>query len=468
MSKADELCLLTIAEASRRLKAKAISPVELARAFLKRTAALNGKLNAYLLVTEKEAMAAARTAEKEIAGGKWRGPLHGIPLAIKDIYETAGIRTTAHSRLLEKNVPAEDAETVRRLHAAGMVLLGKLATHEFATGGPAFDLPWPPARNPWDPARFTGGSSSGSGAAIAAGMCMGSLGSDTGGSIRLPATFCGIAGIKPTAGLVSRRGVIPLAPSLDCAGPMAWTVEDCAILLQAIAGHDARDSASVKVAVPDYAKALREPVKGMRIGVIRHFYEQDLPATAEMKQAMADSVRLLEGLGCKVEEARTASLQSFNATGRVIIASEAYALHEKDLVERPEIYSRSFRVRVMGGGLLRAADYIQAQRNRLALMHRFNALFERYDAVITAGTPGGAPRLGDQSLDEGFAKPIYTIPANISAGPALSVCNGFAATGMPLGLQIIGKPFDDARMLRLGHAFEQAIGLRGKRPPIQP
>jgi len=466
MSKADELCQLSIAEAGRRLKAKTLSPVELTRAFLKRIAAHNDKLAAYITLTDKLALAAARQAEKEIAAGKWRGPLHGIPLALKDIYETAGIRTTAHSRVLETHVPEADAESVRRLHAAGMVLLGKLATHEFATGGPAFDLPWPPARNPWDTERFTGGSSSGSGAAIAAGLCMGSLGSDTGGSIRLPATFCGIAGLKPTAGLVSRRGVVPLSPSLDTVGPMAWTVEDCAILLQAIAGHDAADTASVSVPVPDYLKALREPVKGMRIGVIAHFYEHDLPATAEVKQAMAESIRHLEALGCTVEEVRTASLHAFNACGRVIIASEAYAIHEQDLTERPEIYSRSFRVRVMGGGLLRAADYIQAQRHRLTLMQQFNALFDKFDLLVTAGTPGGAPRLADQSLDQGISRPIYTIAANISAGPALAVANGFAATGMPIGLQIIGKPFDDARVLRLGHAFEQAVGSRGRRPPI--
>ena len=235
---------LTIAEAGRLIAAKRLSPVELVKDLLARIETIDPRLNAFLLVTERQALAAARAAERAVMAGR-KGPLLGIPLGYKDIYETAGVRTTAHSRILADNVPDKDAETVRRLHAEGAVMMGKLATHEFAIGGPAFDLPWPPAHNPWDVRRFTGGSSSGSGAAVAAGLVLGALGSDTGGSIRLPAAYCGIAGLKPTPGLVSRRGVIPLAPSLDTAGPMAWTAQDCAILLDALAGHDPADPASV-------------------------------------------------------------------------------------------------------------------------------------------------------------------------------------------------------------------------------
>src|SRR5581483_1937254 len=277
---------LTIAEAARLIAGKKISPVELTRALLARIAAVDPQLNAFLLVTERHALAAARAAERAIAAGR-RSPLLGIPLAYKDIYETAGVRTTAHSRILADNVPEQDAETVRRVHAAGAVMLGKLATHEFAVGGPAFDLPWPPARNPWDTRRFTGGSSSGSGAAVAAGLALGALGSDTGGSIRLPAAYCGIAGLKPTPGLVSRRGVIPLAPSLDTAGPMAWTAQDCAILLDVLAGHDPLDSASVPGPAGSYARGLEAPLTGLRVGVLRRFYEHDVPGSPEVLQMMA-------------------------------------------------------------------------------------------------------------------------------------------------------------------------------------
>src|SRR5690349_12384290 len=268
---------LTIAEASRLIATKRLSPVELAKELLARIEAIDPRLNSYLLVTERQALTAARAAERAVMAGR-RAPLLGIPLAYKDIYETAGVRTTAQSRILADNMPEHDAETVRRLGAEGAVMLGKLATHEFAIGGPAFDLPWPPARNPWDTRRFTGGSSSGSGAAVAAGLALGALGSDTGGSIRLPAAYCGIAGIKPTPGLVSRRGVIPLAPSLDTAGPMAWTAQDCAILLDALAGHDPADPASVPGPPVSYANALAGPVRGLRIGVLRRFYEHDVPA----------------------------------------------------------------------------------------------------------------------------------------------------------------------------------------------
>ena len=326
-------------------------------------------------MTERQALAAARAAERAVMAGR-RAPLLGIPLAYKDIYETAGVRTTAHSRILADNVPKQDAETIRRLHAEGAVMLGKLATHEFAIGGPAFDLPWPPARNPWDTRRFTGGSSSGSGAAVAAGLALGALGSDTGGSIRLPAAYCGIAGIKPTPGLVSRRGVIPLAPSLDTAGPMAWTAQDCAILLDALAGHDPADPASVPGPQVSYAAAIAAPLRGLRVGLLRRFYEHDVPASPEMLQMMSRAAATLRGLGCRVEDATLPAVQEYNAVGRVIISSEAYALHEATLKTRLSDYSRVFRVRVLAGALVRAADYIAAQRRRTDLIATTAKAFE--------------------------------------------------------------------------------------------
>ena len=356
---------------------------------------------------------------------------------------------------------------MRRLHAAGAVMLGKLATHEFAIGGPAFDLPWPPARNPWDTRRFTGGSSSGSGAAVAAGMALGALGSDTGGSIRLPAAYCGIAGIKPTPGLVSRRGVIPLAPSLDTAGPMAWTAEDCAILLDVLAGHDPADPASVAGADRSPMPVrIVAPLRGLSVGVLRRFYEHDVPASPEMLQMMSRAAATLRSLGCRIEDATLPPVQEYNAVGRVIISSEAYALHESTIKTRLSEYSRAFRVRVMAGALIRAADYIAAQRQRTDLISVTAKAFERFDVLITTPTSGAAPLLTEQRPDDGFSRPLLTTVANVAAIPSMVVCGGFTSAGLPLGLEIMGPAWGDATVLRVGHQFEQAIGTRGRRPEL--
>jgi aspartyl-tRNA(Asn)/glutamyl-tRNA(Gln) amidotransferase subunit A len=456
---------LTIAEAGRLLAARKLGPVELTRALLARIAALDPVLNAFITVTERPALTAARAAERALAAGT-RHPLLGIPLAFKDIYATAGVRTTAHSRLLADNIPTQDAETVHRLRGAGAVMLGKLATHEFAVGGPAFDLPWPPARNPWDTRRFTGGSSSGSGAAVAAGLALGALGSDTAGSIRGPAAYCGIAGLKPTAGLVSRRGVIPLAPSLDTVGPMAWTAEDCAILLDTLAGHDPADPASVPGPAVAYGRALQSPVKGLRVGVLRRVFERDAPVDPETQRMLAEALRVLRDLGCRVEDAEPPPLAEFNAVARVIISAEAYALHEAQLKTRLAEYSRAFRVRVLGGALISAADYLAAQRHRTDLIAAMAALFRRFDLLVSVPMAGPAPLLAEQRPDDGFARPMATTIANVAALPSLVVCGGFTSGGLPLGLEIIGPAWADAAVLRLGHQYERASGTRGRRPEM--
>lgn len=456
---------LTIAEASRLIAARKLSPVELTKSLLDRIASLDPKVNAFLAVTEKPALAAARAAERAIKAGN-ASPLMGIPVAYKDIYETAGIATTAHSRILQNNVPKEDAETVRRLREAGVVMLGKLATHEFAIGGPAFDLPWPPAKNPWDIRRFTGGSSSGSAAAVAAGLALGALGSDTGGSIRLPAGYCGIAGLKPTPGLVSRRGVIPLAPSLDTAGPMAWTAQDCAILLDALAGQDAADAASVASPAISYTKGLDTPIKGLRVGVLRHLYEHDLPASPELLHTMNGAIATFKSLGCDVQDITLPPLQDYNAVGRVIISAEAYALHEATLHKRISDYSRTFRIRVLPGALIRASDYIAAQRRRTDLIARTAQAFEQVDVLLSTPTQGAAPILTDQRPDDGFARPLLTTLANVAAVPSLVVCAGYTVAGLPLGVEIIGPAWGDATVLRVGHQFEQAAGTRDRRPEL--
>src|SRR6202521_889113 len=337
---------LTIAEAARLIEKKELSPVELVDSRLDRIARLDGRLNSFIRVLADEARGDARAAEAEIAAGKYRGPLHGIPIGLKDIYGTAGVASTGPSKVMQYHVPKDDGFAVARLREAGAIVMGKLATHEFALGGPSFDLPWPPARNPWDTSRFTGGSSSGTGAAVAAGLILGGTGSDTGGSIRGPAAYCGLAGIKPTYGLCSRAGILPLSFSLDHAGPLAWTVEDCAILLQAMAGHDPADPGSADHPIPDYRAALAGPVKGLRIGLIRHFYERDNEANPATRAAIAATAQTLEALGCTVRELTLSPLADWAACGMAIMQCEAYAIHEANLRMRFTDYGEIFRDRM--------------------------------------------------------------------------------------------------------------------------
>src|SRR5436305_14102717 len=289
---------LTIAEAAKLIQQRELSPVELCDSRLDRIATFDDRLHSFIRVLSDSARAEAKAAEAEIAAGKYRGPLHGIPIGLKDIYETAGVPTTGHSKVMQDHVPKADAFSVKRLPDAGAIVMGKLATHEFAFGGPSFDLPWPPARNPWDTTRFTGGSSSGSGASVAAGLVLGGTGSDTGGSIRGPAAYCGLAGIKPTYGLISRAGILPLAFSLDHAGPLAWTAEDNAIMLQAMAGHDPADPGSADHPVPDYRAALQRDATGLRLGLVSHFYKRDNESNAATCDEIAADVRKLEGTAC--------------------------------------------------------------------------------------------------------------------------------------------------------------------------
>jgi aspartyl-tRNA(Asn)/glutamyl-tRNA(Gln) amidotransferase subunit A len=458
---------LTITEASRAIAQRALSPVELTRAFLARIEALDAQLNAYLLVTAEAALAAARVAEAEIMAGRYRGPLHGIPYALKDIFCTAGIRTTGHSRTRQDHVPTEDAETVRRLQAAGAILLGKLATHEFAHGGPSFDLPWPPARNPWDLARFTGGSSSGSGAAVAAGLAMAALGSDTGGSIRNPAALCGIVGLKPTYGLVSRRGVWTNSFSYDHVGPMAWTAEDCALLLQAIGGHDPADPASAPRALPDYRAALTPDLKGVRIGVLHEQFETESPVGAPLRTALEAAFAVLRGLGATLEDARLRPLADYADVKITHAESELYAVHEAAFRADPGLFGEDFLARSLAAVLIRGEDVVQAERARRAMIAEAAPLWDRFDAVVTAG-PGPAPLLSAHRPLHFWQKSSFTTPFNVLGGPALSQCIGFTEDGLPLAMQVAGRPFTDAAVLRIAHAYEQATAWRGRRPVLVP
>jgi aspartyl-tRNA(Asn)/glutamyl-tRNA(Gln) amidotransferase subunit A len=457
--------LPTLAEAGRKIAAGELSPVALTKAALARAEALNPKLDAFIEITAGRARAAAQRAEREIAGGRRRGPLHGIPYGLKDIYDAAGLRTTAHSRLLLDNIATADAETTARLEAAGMILIGKLATHEFATGGPAWDLPFPPARNPWNTAHFTGGSSSGSGAAVAAGIVSLAMGSDTGGSIRLPAAYCGTVGLKPTYGRVSRRGVAPLCYSLDTAGPLTWTVEDAALALQALAGHDPRDPGSADLPVPDYRAALRDGVRSMRIGYCSAF-SRDGEVGPEQISALDQAAQTLAGLGAEVTEVALPPNAQFQACARTISHSESFAIHAQDLRKRPEMYARVTRERLMLGGLLTATQYVQAQRLRRILTRKVDALFESVDVLLTAIIPGAAPVL--EETDDGpwrRQQPLASV-FNVTGHPAMAQPCGLAANGLPLSVQFVGRAFDEATLLRVGHAYEQAAGWIAKRPAL--
>jgi aspartyl-tRNA(Asn)/glutamyl-tRNA(Gln) amidotransferase subunit A len=456
----------TIAEAAALIAAKKLSPVELTRTSLDRIAKLDPTLHSFLLVTEDRAMADAKAAEARQMAGTLKGKLDGIPIAHKDIYNTAGIRTTAHSKLLETNVPDADGTVVRKWAEAGSVMLGKLATHEFAMGGPSFDLPWPPARNPWDPAYFTSGSSSGTGAAVAAGLILGGTGSDTGGSIRGPAALCGLAGIKPTYGLSSRAGVLPLSFTLDTTGPMAWTSEDCAILLQAMAGYDPTDPASANRPVADFSAGLGKGVKGLRIGVIRHFYETDNPASDTTKAGIEGALDFYRKEGAEIRDVTLSPMMDFNATGWLILTSEAYAVHEPWMKTRFNDYGELLRDRLALGALISGPQYFQAVRRRRLFCLEVAEAMKDLDILITAAAPAEAPKIDEIPKWMMLEKPNFTMPFNVTGQPAMSVCTGYGTGGLPISMQIIGKPFDEATVFRAGHAYETAMAWRAKRPAM--
>src|SRR5271169_798721 len=467
-SPSTDLAFMTIAEAARLIEKKQLSPVELTAAQVRRAEALDPQLNTFLLPTFERALDQARIAEGEIMAGGYRGPMHGIPFGLKDIYATAGTRTTGHSKICIDTVPDADATTVRKLYDTGAILTGKLATHEFAHGGPSFDLPWPPARNPWNRDHSTGGSSSGAGAAVAAGFIPGALGSDTGGSIRGPAALCGIVGLKPTYGLVSRAGVYSNSFTFDHAGPMTWTVEDCAIMLQAIAGHDPVDPASAARPIPDYRAALTGDIRGLRIGIVRHLYEDDCPVTAEVAAALEEAFAVFRSLGASLEDVRIRPAADYYAVKITIAESEQYAIHEEELRTRPGDFGADFLGRALPAVLCSGTNYVQAQRERRLMLAEMAPIYEKYDLLVTPTAPGPAPRLGTWRTISFWQNSSLTTPFNVIGGPALAQCMGFTPAGLPLSLQLVGRPFDDATVLHAAHAYETATNWRSCRPSFDP
>jgi aspartyl-tRNA(Asn)/glutamyl-tRNA(Gln) amidotransferase subunit A len=464
--KADQLVQITIAGAARSFQAGELSPVELTRHYLERIEVLEPKLNAFVTLLPELATAEARAAERRLGRGKRLGPLDGIPFAIKDLYETKGIRTTAGSKILADYVPAEDATCVRRLREQGVVLLGKLNMHEWAFGGTNVISHFGPTHNPWALDRITGGSSGGPGAALAASLCLGSLGSDTGGSIRMPASMCGVVGFKPTFGRVSKYGVVPLSDSLDHAGPMTRSVEDTALVLQAIAGPDPNDLATEDVPVPDYLAALSGEVRGLRVGVPDKDVLSGLDK--EVEASFQAALRTLEGLGASLVEVEIPTLQRADAIWLVIAGPEAAAFHRRNMEERPQDFSEQVRLRLQLGLQLRAVDYLRGLEGQRRLRAEVEGQYARIDVLVTPTTAFTATRIEDELAASGRDSHIhrFTCPFNLTGQPAISLPCGFDSRGLPVGLQIVGRPFDEETVLRVAHAYEQATDWHLRRPPL--
>ena len=460
-----ELAYLSLSEVAGLLEKRELSPVELTQAMLDRIAALDPQLHAYYTVFADEALAAAKDAEAQIRHGQYRGSFHGIPFAVKDIYESGP--TTGGSKLRKDYVATQDCTSVQKLKQAGGILLGKLATYEFALGLPTLASYFQPARNPWHLEMDPGGSSSGSGAAVAAGLAYGAMGSDTGGSIRWPAFCCGIVGMKPTYGRVSRAGVFPLSWSLDHTGPMTRTVKDCAIMLQACAGYDPRDPASADVAVPDFSATLGRDIKGIRIGIPRALFAGN--CNAEILAAFDGVVTQMVALGATVTDIESITFSELWAVFWPLLCAEAAAYHLEDLRERPEQYNPDLRLTLATGALVSATAYLQAQRAREHIRRRMLRQLDTIDLFMLPTTglmpaPIRAESPGLWLMSENF--PIYTPLFNLTGFPALALPCGFSSSGLPIGFQLAGKPFDETTVFQVGYAYEQSTPWHTRHPAL--
>ena len=468
----EELAFFTIAQAAQLIRQRELSPVELIASVVDRIDRLNPRLNAYITVLSDQAMQAARQAEEAIGAGHYRGPLHGIPVSLKDLYATKGVLTTAGSKILANWVPDFDATVVTRLKDAGAVIVGKAHTAEFATGSFSwlshhFGL----ARNPWNPEHSCGGSSTGSGVSVAAGMALGSMGHDTGGSVRLPAALCGITGLKPTYGLISRNGIVPLSWSLDHAGPLTRTAQDAALMLQAVAGYDPRDPSSSHLPVPDFSRSLRDDIQGLRLGVLKGFADEI--TDDEVDKAVRQALTTLEELGAEIQEVSLPMLKYAEPVSEVITSTEAANWHEKWVRTRPQDYGPTQVQRFRIGLLLQASHYHRAQRIRTLINNELSQVLRRVDAIVSPTTAITAPRIGQETASVrgrersvGWLVSCLTRPYNLTGMPAINICCGFSTIGLPIGFQIAGLPFEDSTVLRVAHAYQQATDWHTRLPAI--
>lgn len=462
-------CTWTISSLAPALRKKEISPVEVARTLLQRIETYDAQINSFLTVLKRQALKAARLAEEEIRRGKYRGPLHGIPYAAKDLFLTRGIRTTCGSRVLAEFVPRYDAAVIERLSFAGAVLLGKLNMHEFAYGTTSVNPHYGAVCNPWDRERITGGSSGGSAAALASSFALLTLGTDTGGSIRIPSALCGVAGLKPTYGRVSRYGVYPLCWSLDHPGPMAKRVADLAVAMSVLAGWDARDPASSRAPVPRYTGSLKRGLEGIRLGVPQTYFFDRLEG--EVHRAVKKALDDLKRMGARLRPIPLPWLAEGSAAAFLVLLAEAAAALEKWRLTRFQELGADVRSRLHLGVAVQAAQYLKAQRIRRKIGERFLEVFKKVDAILTPQLPITAPKIGQASISWGKKEePVptaltrFTRVYNFLGAPALSVPCGFSPAGLPIGLQVVGPPFAEEMVLRIGHAYEASAPWKDRSP----
>jgi len=474
MRQGTNLSQLSLSEVSQLIRSRRVSPVELTQGCLQRIERLGPKLNAFITVTDESALAAARQAEAEIQRGSWKGPLHGIPIALKDLVDTAGVRTTAGSGVFQDRIPTQDAEIVRRLKQAGAVTLGKLNMHEFAYGGSSAISYFGPVRNPWHIAYSSGGSSGGSAAAVAARLCYAAIGSDTGGSIRQPSAYCGVVGLKPTYGRVSTSGVIPLAWSLDHVGPITRTALDAALVLQVIAGYDPQDPGSSDTPVPDYVEALDTKSSSFRVGILRDFFYEGLHS--EIQTSMESALSVLKTLTATQRDitplATDRTYGSITGPYTPIFQAEAYAYHKDYVSKSPELYQPPTLRRIQAGADVTTSTYIQARRQMDLMRRSVSRVFDQVDVLITPTTTVPPFAIADLESDPNSARAKEllmlhnTRPINFLGLPTISVPCGFTQTGLPIGMQITGSAGGEATLLRLAHAYEQATDWHKREPRL--
>jgi aspartyl-tRNA(Asn)/glutamyl-tRNA(Gln) amidotransferase subunit A len=468
----DNLCYLSARQLSRLIKNREVSPVELTKAHLTRIDALEPTLNSFITVMHDQAMEDARKAEQEIRTGRYRGPLHGIPVGVKDLFYVKGIRNTSGSKIFDRFIPDFDGTLILRLKEAGVVLLGKLNLHQFAYGATGENPDYGPMHNPWNPERITGGSSGGSASAAASGQCAFSLGTDTGGSIRIPSALCGLVGLKPTYGRLSRYGITVLSWSQDHAGPMARTVEDCALAMNALAGYDSNDPSSARVSVPDFTRALTGNIRGLKVGVPKEFFED--PIDPEVEDSVRSAIELLRKLGATVDEISWPMYEPSRAISSTILMAEATAYHRELILKHGSQLDFQVRLRLEAGFFISGADYIQAQRARRMFYHESRDLLKKVDLVAGPTVPITACKIGTTKLEIHNtsmavipALTQYTRPFDLNGFPAITLPCGFSREGLPIGLQLAGRPFDEETVLRAAHVFEQATEWHQRRPRMK-